>query len=196
MLICIDKRSYSSTDQLMNRSLFNPLTTFVHYHIETSRLVCSTNQMTSFCMGNTGCQWVKLSKTLTLQYPLPMIDIYVGSNRFYQISTLPGVFLNFLKFDVHKSCRLLEKDVKLKRYSKLVKTQKMCPFISPQYQRSFASISSVVQVWAAKVIYSYRGNRPKVFCKKGVLENFAKFTGKHLCRSLKKLRYMVTDVFL
>ena len=125
-----------------------------------------------------------------------MIDIYVGSNRFYQISTLPGVFLNFLKFDVHKSCRLLEKDVKLKRYSKLVKTQKMCPFISPYYQRSFASISSVVQVWAAKVIYSYRGNRPKVFCKKGVLENFAKFTGKHLCWSLKKLRYMVTDVFL
>ena len=35
-----------------------------------------------------------------------------------------------------------------------------------------------------------------MFCKKGVLENFAKFTGKHLCRSLKKLRYMVTDVFL
>ena len=25
---------------------------------------------------------------------------------------------------------------------------------------------------------------PDLFCKKGVLENFAKFTGKHLCRSL------------
>ena len=25
---------------------------------------------------------------------------------------------------------------------------------------------------------------PKVFCKKGVLRNFAKFTGKHLCQSL------------
>ena len=23
--------------------------------------------------------------------------------------------------------------------------------------------------------------RPQVFCKKGVLRNFAKFTGKHLC---------------
>ena len=25
---------------------------------------------------------------------------------------------------------------------------------------------------------------PEVFCKKGVLKNFAKFTGKHLCQSL------------
>ena len=25
---------------------------------------------------------------------------------------------------------------------------------------------------------------PEVFCKKGVLRNFKKFTGKHLCQSL------------
>ena len=30
----------------------------------------------------------------------------------------------------------------------------------------------------------YRSNCPKVFCEKGVLSNFAKFTGKHLCQSL------------
>ena len=29
-----------------------------------------------------------------------------------------------------------------------------------------------------------RSSRPKVFCKKGVLRNFAKFTGKHLCQRL------------
>ena len=29
-----------------------------------------------------------------------------------------------------------------------------------------------------------RSSRPEVFCKKGVLRNFAKFTGKHLCQSL------------
>ena len=29
-----------------------------------------------------------------------------------------------------------------------------------------------------------RSSRPKVFCKKGVLENFAKFTWKHPCQSL------------
>ena len=27
-------------------------------------------------------------------------------------------------------------------------------------------------------------NQKQVFCKEGVLENFAKFTGKHLCQSL------------
>ena len=29
-----------------------------------------------------------------------------------------------------------------------------------------------------------RSSRPDVFCKKGVLRNFAKFTGQHLCQSL------------
>ena len=29
-----------------------------------------------------------------------------------------------------------------------------------------------------------RSSRPEMFCKKGVLENFAKLTGKHLCQSL------------
>ena len=29
-----------------------------------------------------------------------------------------------------------------------------------------------------------RGSRPEVFYKKGVLRNFAKFSGKHLCQSL------------
>ena len=29
-----------------------------------------------------------------------------------------------------------------------------------------------------------RSNRPEVFCEKGFLRNFVKFTGKHLCQSL------------
>ena len=33
-------------------------------------------------------------------------------------------------------------------------------------------------------ITGFRSNRPEVFYKKGVLRNFAKFTGKHLCQSL------------
>ena len=33
-------------------------------------------------------------------------------------------------------------------------------------------------------LISERSSHPKVFCRKGVLENFAKFTGKHLCQSL------------
>ena len=30
----------------------------------------------------------------------------------------------------------------------------------------------------------YGSSRPEVFCKKSVLRNFTKFTGKHLCQSL------------
>ena len=29
-----------------------------------------------------------------------------------------------------------------------------------------------------------KSSRPDVFCKSGVLKNFAKFTGRHLCQSL------------
>ena len=34
------------------------------------------------------------------------------------------------------------------------------------------------------VIYRIRSSRPKVFYKKGVLQNLSKFTGKQLCQSL------------
>ena len=34
-----------------------------------------------------------------------------------------------------------------------------------------------------KYLQKYRSSLPEVFCKRGVLENLAKFTGKHLCQS-------------
>ena len=34
------------------------------------------------------------------------------------------------------------------------------------------------------MIVACRSSRSEVFCKKGVLRNFGKFTGKHLCQSL------------
>ena len=34
------------------------------------------------------------------------------------------------------------------------------------------------------LLSGFRSNHPQVFCKKGVLKNIAKFTGKHLCQSL------------
>ena len=33
-------------------------------------------------------------------------------------------------------------------------------------------------------MFAHRSSRPEVFCKKGVFKKFAKFTGKHLRRSL------------
>ena len=35
-----------------------------------------------------------------------------------------------------------------------------------------------------RVLKRLTSSRPEVFCKKGVLRNFTKFTGKHLCQSL------------
>ena len=32
--------------------------------------------------------------------------------------------------------------------------------------------------------FKYKSSRPDVFCKRGVLRNFTKFTGKHLCQGL------------
>ena len=34
------------------------------------------------------------------------------------------------------------------------------------------------------MVFKFRSSRPEVFCKKDVLRNFAKLTGKHLCQSL------------
>ena len=39
-----------------------------------------------------------------------------------------------------------------------------------------------IMVFVFKVFY--RSSRPEVFCKKVVLRNFTKFTGKHLCQRL------------
>ena len=38
--------------------------------------------------------------------------------------------------------------------------------------------------WSFEILGDYRSSRPDVFCKKGALRNFAKFTRKHLCQSL------------
>ena len=43
---------------------------------------------------------------------------------------------------------------------------------------------------------NHRHSRREVFCEKGVLRNFAKFTGKHLCQSFFKKRDSCTGVFM
>ena len=56
--------------------------------------------------------------------------------------------------------------------------------------RVFVSVSNVVQlnkrVWVIRESgnsHIFRSSRLEVFCRKGVLRNFAKFIGKHLCQS-------------
>ena len=50
--------------------------------------------------------------------------------------------------------------------------------------RMCLSMMMVVQYATPKQHLKFRISRPEVFCEKGVLRNFAKFTGKHLCQSL------------
>ena len=50
---------------------------------------------------------------------------------------------------------------------------------------SKSTIETLKKVWnMLKVNTIFRSSRPEVFCKKGVLKDFAKFTGKHLCQRL------------
>ena len=46
------------------------------------------------------------------------------------------------------------------------------------------SLSIAIKVSTKGCISYCRSSGPEVFCKKGVLRNFTKFTGKHLCQSL------------
>ena len=39
-------------------------------------------------------------------------------------------------------------------------------------------------IFSRKFSANIRSSRPDVFCKKGVLKYFARFKGKHLCKSL------------
>ena len=56
--------------------------------------------------------------------------------------------------------------------------------------QTFHPLSSIKSADEVKIIvdvefhFLFRSSSPDVFCEKGVLRNFAKFTGKHLCQSL------------
>ena len=51
-------------------------------------------------------------------------------------------------------------------------------------QSLFSCLKNEKIVFLKKNFFPRRSSRPEAFCKKGVLKNFAKFTGKHLRQSL------------
>ena len=74
--------------------------------------------------------------------------------------------------------------------------------INLQYQLIFVRIRNQkkLDVWIRKyqtilrlVAFTFRSSLLEMFCKKGALKNFAKFTGKHLCQSL--IFNKVVDLF-
>ena len=60
-------------------------------------------------------------------------------------------------------------------------------FVNKLFTYPRAHISKSKRCFIMKFSYEdedIRSSRPEVFCKKGILRNFSKFTGKHLCQSL------------
>ena len=66
-----------------------------------------------------------------------------------------------------------------KRYIKLCY---WCRLQNETTNHIFVECKFAIEIWSD--LKGFRSSHPEVFCKKGVLSNFAKFTGKHLCQSL------------
>ena len=68
---------------------------------------------------------------------------------------------------------------------------RLCPYTG-KYGSEKARTSAYFTQWntddslSQSIIFGplFRSSRPEVFCKKSVLKNFTKFTGKHLCQRL------------
>ena len=60
----------------------------------------------------------------------------------------------------------------------------MVTFKKAEYNPNCKVLRKVFQKNSTFHSFNYRKGHPEVFCKKGVIKNFAKSTGKHLCQSL------------
>ena len=64
-------------------------------------------------------------------------------------------------------------------------------------RRIIQSLQILFSVSAKRLFFSQnvsvRSGCPEVFCKRVVLKNFAKFTGKHLCESVFKIKLQVSE---
>ena len=99
-----------------------------------------------------------------------------------------------LDFIAHSLCRLitkmfLTKTTCLIKFYKIVthngvKTSHLKIQIFIKYIKTNQEQTKKTNVFPAISKSKYRSSRLEVFCKKGVLENLTKFTGKYLCQSL------------
>ena len=92
-------------------------------------------------------------------------------------------FANFLGKHLCWSLFLIALQVKIssaKRLLLFLLRQNTITSSSGEFELDLTSTESKVSIF----FKTYRGSRPEVFSKKGVLRNFTKFTGKHLCQNL------------
>ena len=68
---------------------------------------------------------------------------------------------------------------------------------SESFNESFQKEFNSIAIKDCQDIFSltFRTSRPEVFCKKGVLRNFTKSTGKHLYQSLRPATLLKKDTY-
>ena len=96
-------------------------------------------------------------------------------------------FISFLEFN-DGVCKFGKK--KTKKQQKFIKKKKNCAngtkSRKASHNKVYFMLMATIRTSESNVSQKniVRNSRPEVFCKKGVLWNFAKFTRKHLCQSL------------
>ena len=84
-----------------------------------------------------------------------------------------AIFTSFLFYKKHSIC-----------HCNIVERKILDCFFICSITALFSDNLRLLFVWLILILSIARSIRPEVFCKKGVLRNFAIFTGKHLCQSL------------
>ena len=93
--------------------------------------------------------------------------------------------MNFFQYE-NLNHRIIKIKINFKNYSSTYKMINICSIfvMCHKIQKPMNMDASILT--SALNFKSFRSSRPGVFCKRGILKNFAKFTGKRLCQRLKK----------
>ena len=113
-----------------------------------------------------------------LRSPILWVIPYYESSRSSrpEVFCRKGVLRNFAKFTGKNLCQGL--------FFNNVAGLTLASDENIQYlHKLFVYLKSPI-LWLIPYYESSRSSRPEVFCRKGVLRNFAKFTGKNLCEGL------------
>ena len=102
--------------------------------------------------------------------------------------------MNFFQYE-NLNHRIIKIKINFKNYSSTYKMINICSIfvMCHKIQKPMNMGASILR--SALNFKSFRSSRPGVFCKRGILKNFAKFTGKRLCQRLKKKKESLAQVF-
>ena len=128
---------------------------------------------------------IRYLQNSTLREECPYSEIFWSV--FFRIRTEFGGILRISSYSVRMRVNV---DRKNSKYGHFLRSSTLSFISSKLYSHRFCQ--QIIQL--AQVHYC-RSSHPEVFCKKNVLVNFARFTGKHLCQSLygKSVDYQVYD---